>query len=158
MCVSAVVDNGVNFGIGGDTTAGVLERLPTYKSLQNSKAVVLAVGFNDLRQCKNYEMLNNYRNILSEVPERPKVVVCSVLPIDENCRHERYNDRITKLNGSLEEMCLSIQNCKFLDLTDKLRDEQGNLSPEYHEGDGVHLNSKGYSIYNEALKASLMSF
>ena len=50
-----------------------------------------------------------------------------------------------------------MENCQFIDLTEKLKDTEGNLSPQYHEGDGIHLNSKGYSIYNETLKASLMS-
>ncbi len=157
MCVSAIVERGVNFGIGGDTTSGVLKRLPTYTCIKKARAIVLAVGFNDLCERNNSQILKNYREILLKLPENVKVIFCSVLPIDENCRSERYNDRIIELNRSSAEMCSSMENCQFADLTDKFRDTQGNLSQQYHEGDGIHLNSKGYSIYNETLKALLMS-
>ena len=32
LCVSAVADNSVNLGIGGDTTLDVINRLPKYKN------------------------------------------------------------------------------------------------------------------------------
>ncbi len=157
ICVSAIIDRAVNFGIGGDTTEGVLKRLSMYTSIKRARAVVLAVGFNDLRERNNSQIMKNYREILSNVPENVTVLFCSLLPIDERCRHERYNDRIIELNRSAAEICSSIENCQFVDLTEKLKDTQGNLSRQYHEGDGIHLNSRGYSIYNETLKASLMS-
>ncbi|MBW7992595.1 MAG: hypothetical protein FVQ84_21620 [Planctomycetes bacterium] len=157
MCVSAIVEGGVNFGVGGDTTAGVLKRLSMYTSIKRARAIVLAVGFNNLRERNNSQIVKNYREILLKMPENVKVVFCSVLPIDETCRSERYNDRIIELNRSSAEICSSMENCQFVDLAEKLRDTQGNLSRHYHEGDGIHLNSKGYSIYNETLKASLIS-
>lgn len=48
LATSAISHAGVNLGIGLDTTAGVLNRLQFYKSIDRSKAVVLAIGVNDL--------------------------------------------------------------------------------------------------------------
>ncbi|MEJ2703921.1 MAG: GDSL-type esterase/lipase family protein [Sedimentisphaerales bacterium] len=158
MCVAAITEKGVNFGIGGDTTTGVLRRLDEYTCLKKAKAVVLAVGYNDLRELDNDAIVANCREIFKLIPKNCPVLFCSMLPTDERYRHERYNDRIAKLNRSIANICSSIENTHFVDLTEKLMDTEGNLSLQYHEEDGVHLNGKGYSVYNETLRTSLMSF
>ena len=53
MCVAAITEKAVNFGIGGDTTEGVLKRLPRYTSIKRARAIVLAIGYNDLHELDN---------------------------------------------------------------------------------------------------------
>lgn len=156
MCVAAISDRAVNFGIGGDTTEGVLKRLPDYTSLKRARAIVLAVGYNDLRERDNDAILKNCRDILRLIPEDVPILVCSVLPTDERCRQERYNKRIDILNLAVAEVCSSMKHCHFIDIATKLKDCEGNLSVHYHEGDGIHLNNEGYRIYNDAIKSSLI--
>ena len=49
LCVSAVQPNAVNFGIGSDTTTGVLMRIPAYMpALERAKCIVLAIGVKHL--------------------------------------------------------------------------------------------------------------
>jgi lysophospholipase L1-like esterase len=151
MCVSAIVDKAVNLGIGGDTTVGLLKRLPTYASIPSARAIVLAVGGNDLRERDNVQIVENYRQILSVIPENVAVLFCSVLLRDERCRPERFNSRIAELNRFAAEICSSMANCHFVDLAERLKDTDGNLSHNCHEGDGIHLNCHGYRICNEML-------
>jgi len=49
LCVSAVACPSVNYGIGNDTTLGVLQRISQYESIQRAKVVVIAIGINDWR-------------------------------------------------------------------------------------------------------------
>ncbi len=44
LYVDAVARPSVNYGIGGDTTVGVLGRLPEYRSILCASAVVMAIG------------------------------------------------------------------------------------------------------------------
>ena len=61
MRVTEVAARGINYGIGGDTTEGVLARLPEYNSLGRAAAVVLAIGDNDLqRGLSEAEIIANY--------------------------------------------------------------------------------------------------
>jgi len=50
LCVSAIASPAVNYGIGSDTTVGILQRLPYYNSIKRASAVVLAIGINDIRR------------------------------------------------------------------------------------------------------------
>ena len=59
LYVSAVTENGVNFGISGDTTAGVLERIDKYTILNKARAVVIAIGINDIPRRNNKKIIEN---------------------------------------------------------------------------------------------------
>lgn len=133
----------VNHGIGGDTTSGVMARLQGYRSLDSAKALVLAVGYNDLRSSTNPEILSRYGEILASLPPGLLTICCAVFPTDETVRPERFNGRITELNQGIAGMASRRPVTKFLDLGPVLADGEGNLSKEYHVGDGLHLNLAG---------------
>ena len=50
LATSAISQLSVNYGIGSDTTLGVIERLDTYHSINTAKAVVIAIGINDIKR------------------------------------------------------------------------------------------------------------
>ena len=155
LCVSAIVPSSVNYGIGGDTTAGVLQRLPNYKSIGRASAVVIAIGINDMKFRSNEEILHNYSAIAGQIPENIPVIFSAVLPIDEEARDDwqgRNQDRIRSLNSELENLTREYENYFFVDGGALLTDAQGNLADEFHDGDGLHLNSKGNAIWIQQLQ------
>jgi lysophospholipase L1-like esterase len=159
LCVAAVADRGVNYGIGGDTTTGVLQRIPKYKSIHRVKAVVLAIGVNDLwkNQRTDEQILESYRMIFREIPAKTTVVFSAILPIDEELEKDRYggNARIKKLNVETEKICRDRKNCVFVDSGGRMTDAAGNLKDEFHIGDGLHLATKGYDVWIEDLSKAL---
>jgi lysophospholipase L1-like esterase len=154
LCVSAVFTPSVNYGIGRDTTVGVLKRLPEYHSLERASVCVMAIGVNDLWRRGNEEILKNYSLILQAVPTHLPLVFSAVLPIDEHVGDlTGKNVRIRALNSGLKALCESQSSkCTFLDPGPKLIDSSGNLRKEYHQGNGVHLNGLGNSIWIQELK------
>ena len=157
LCVAAVCERGVNYGIGSDTTVGVLQRLPRYTSISRASAVALAIGVNDLRRRDNNAILEHMEQIISAITEHAPLVVSAVLPLDERVEAvgiER-NARIAALNKRLAVLCDEYAGCVFVDASPRLVDEGGNLSTKYHVGDGVHPNTAGYAIWGEALRNAL---
>jgi hypothetical protein len=61
LAVTAVINPSVNYGIGSDTTVGVLNRLPVYKSIEKASTVVIAIGVNDMEYRSNEEILRNLK-------------------------------------------------------------------------------------------------
>lgn len=155
LSVAAIVNPSVNFGIGTDTTVGVLERLPKYRSLKQASVCILSIGGNDLRRRGNEEILKNYAAILHAIPPRLPIVVNAVLPVDEHVRDDLTgrNRRSRALNSALKTVCVAQSpRCTFVDPGAKLVDASGHLSKQYHVGDGVHLNGVGNAIWIQALK------
>ncbi len=154
LAVSAVTPLSVNYGIGNDTTVGVLNRIGDYHSLNSAKAVVLAVGINDLKRRDPAEILKNYNTILTKIPRGVEVVICAVKPVDWRVRQAsgRTLQRIDLVNAGLKRLSDRWPNTQFLTVNDKLADAEGNLVREYHIGDGVHLSAAGYDVWIKELR------
>lgn len=157
MCVSCITANSINFGIGLDTTEGVLRRIQRYTSLKHAKAVVLAVGLNDTRVRPNQDILVNYRRILAAIPKETPILFSAVLPI---AYHPRWpndtNDRIKALNIEAEKLCISRPGCTFADFSPDIANSQGALDARFHIGDGIHPNTEGYQRLISAYKFALI--
>ncbi len=155
LAVSAVASPAVNFGIGRDTTVGVLRRIPLYSSIARAGLVVVAVGLNDMRFRSNREILANLRAVDRLIPRRVPVLFSGILPIDEGiCAREgkRSMQRIGELNTRLKVWTETVDNRYFVDAGQDLLDARGLLAARFHIGDGVHLNSRGNEIWIHVLK------
>lgn len=157
LAVSAVATPAVNFGIGGDTTLGMLRRIPEYPSLRSARAVVLAGGYNDLWRHDDDYIVANYRRILAALPKGVPVVLTALFPVNERIEPALAgkNRRIAGLNRRLAALCGGWPGCHFLDIGDRLRDGDGQLAAPYQAGDGLHLVGEGNAIWIRALRAVL---
>ncbi|MBL9135284.1 MAG: hypothetical protein JNK85_05425 [Verrucomicrobiales bacterium] len=160
LCTDAVAHPSVNYGIGSDTTVGILGRLPAYShSLGRASAVVLAIGVNDLLFRDNQEIAENYRRILDRLPPGTPVVCSALLPINERTYVQGTpvsNARIAELNTLLRDQCAAFARCVFVDAKPRLVDSDGNLQATLEDGDGIHLNAAGNRIWSEVLRDGLL--
>jgi len=158
LAVNAVVTPSVNYGIGGDTTAGVLQRLSIYQSIKKAKAVVIAIGINDIWYLSNDEIFYNFKAISMSLPRSIPVIFSAILPIDEGTypKWQGMNqNRITKLNYKLESFIKKSNNRFFVNASQQLVDRNRNLANQFHIGDGLHLNAKGNAIWISILRGLL---
>lgn len=153
--------NAVNYGINGDTTLGVRQRLSLYSPvLKQARAVVLAIGINDLRFRSNQELLTNYWAILATLPPVP-VLVSGILPVAEGAMGRvyclrGYNQRIQAVNQALKQGLAAQTGRRFVDHSASLgRDGDGQLDRQFHCGDGLHLNARGYDRWIQNLRQHL---
>jgi lysophospholipase L1-like esterase len=154
LCVSCVTDNALNFGIGNDTTYGVYERLRAIKPRLNVKAIVLAIGINDLKQRNVGAIIPMHQKIIDTLPDNIPIILSAILPIDSKIanKNNRNNENIRLLNEELFARCANRTNCFFVNSGSKLIDHNGDLSHHNHIGDGIHLSPQGYEIWINDLR------
>jgi lysophospholipase L1-like esterase len=156
MNVNEVAENAINYGIGGDLIEGLTRRLPVYRSWSRARAVVVAIGTNDLAAHEAAAATADYERLSERVSRTVPLVMSAVLPVDERipgcCDRFRTNGEIRKLNEGIERICAARPDCLFVDPTADLVDASGNLRPEFHEGDGLHLSPAGYRPWVSALR------
>jgi lysophospholipase L1-like esterase len=155
LCVAAVCASGVNFGIGSDTTLGVLKRVKQYNSVENAGAVLLAVGINDLKRRSDDDIIENYEAVLAEIPVDTPLIFSAVMPIDERVKGNERNMRVRHINTVMKQRLANRPESVFIDTGSALADSTGNLSPCYHVGDGVHPNEAGYEIWIADIREAL---
>lgn len=143
-----------NRGISGDTTDRLLERLHENVLNISPKNVVLLIGTNDIGRGLPLEMsVRNVDLILKEIKEAcpdANVIFQAVYPINKPMRfrsEKRSNEKIDLMNKEFIKLSEKY-NCCWLDITDKLKDTDGNLKKEFTY-DGLHINVKAYKIIAE---------
>lgn len=154
--VAALTKPAINYGIGMDTSLGLLQRIPQYKSLKTASTIVIAIGINDLLRVKRSpaDILKNYQKILDSLPTEPELVMQPVFPVDERIGFSGLNEKIIQLNTMLQALAID-RNHDFIDLKTPLVDKDGNLKQKFHIGDGLHLSSEGYKQWIQALNQRL---
>lgn len=153
--VAAVTHPAINFGIGMDTSLGLLQRIPQYSSLAKASKIVVAIGVNDLMRTSrsNEGIIENYRLILDALPSDVPVSIQAVFPVDEREGMSGMNQRIFALNESLKALA-DRRNMRFINLYGAVTNADGNLKAELHVGDGVHLSAAAYRLWIDELKIS----
>lgn len=153
MATSDLSFKSENFGIPGDTSDGVLHRLPKY-NLHCFKTVVLSVGVNDviLGQVAGFE--ERYSEILAQIPKSIKIVATAILPINERksagIKTDNPNGTIGRMNSVIAEACTSLPNCHFAAASLSFFDASKQLRDDLCYSDGIHLRPEGYDVWKRS--------
>lgn len=144
-----------NRGIGGDTVYGVRARLDSIVQM-NPQKVFLLIGINSIAGgfavsgsgglCDQYYCL--FEEMKNNMPDT-EIFIQSVLPANSTRRPDLPNDRISKVNRFLKEMC-GIFGFYYVDIYDFFLDENGDLSMDYSY-DGLHLSLEGAKLWRTLL-------
>ncbi|NYZ67548.1 hypothetical protein H0A36_16145 [Endozoicomonas sp. SM1973] len=140
----------VNRGIGGDTIAGVLNRLELIPS--DTKQVFLMLGTNDIiRKTPFDEMIKNYQQIVTRLQTKGITpIIQSTLFFGEPFKP--FNQIVVKLNEQLVSLAKRL-DIQYIDLNAKLA-PNGVLDAKYTI-DAIHLNGAGYSQWQRAIEPIL---
>jgi lysophospholipase L1-like esterase len=156
LATQSIVASSVNYGIGSDTTVGVLNRIRFYNSLASAKALVLAIGFNDLKQRSAQETSKNIEKIINQIPAIIVIFLNDVFPVNSNTKlYPSIGRKIKQLNKNIANICENYQNVNCIDTYNYMIDID-SLSIKYDIGDGIHLNEKGYKLWISLIKQQLM--
>jgi lysophospholipase L1-like esterase len=138
-----------NYGIGWDTSDGVLLRLDQVRRNKADRAFIL-IGTNDVNYTQSPERIA--KNILSivaqlaaDIPDT-ELYVISILP------REAPNNAVVAAANVILESSAKDAGYIYLDLATPLMAEDGTLRADL-TFDGLHLNVHGYSIWARALDA-----
>jgi lysophospholipase L1-like esterase len=140
-------------GIAGDTTLGLLNRLDLIKKT-NPSHVFIHVGTNDiiLDDISIFQTIENLKTI-EKMLFPIKVKVISPLPVIEKrvsqLNHQRTNLHLKTLTQNIKEVFPN----NHLDLFHVFF-HMNDLESHFKE-DGLHLNDRGYNVYESYLKLKL---
>lgn len=149
--------NMINLGIGGDTTPGMLARLPEILDAEPSK-IFLMVGVNDISGNRSVEeVAENVRKMLVMARERaPHCVVylqSVIIPNNDVLAYPYAAGKqrlVAELNERYKALCddgLAV----WVDIASLLHNDKGEVREELTK-DGIHLHPAAYEIWVDYLK------
>ena len=140
----------LNRGIGGDTTAGLKERLKVSLFDVRPKVATMLIGANNFDT-----MMNDYESILQlfkeNVPET-KIVLLSLTAMTGKWGHN--NGKAIENNKRIKALAEKY-GCEFVDLFTPLADEKTGEAREGYTVDGGHLTPEGYAVVTAQIKPVL---
>jgi lysophospholipase L1-like esterase len=145
-----------NRGIGGETTATVLDRLDEVTESHPHK-IFLLIGTNCLAaDIPVAQIVRNYRKLLERIRDdspRTKVYVIGVLPVNQHLDSGPVHDNggIRDLNDRLRQLASEFGNVDYIDASAALSDQKGDLRKELTR-DGLHLSIDGYLVLGKLLE------
>jgi len=154
----------VNRGIGGQTTAQMLNRFRADVINLQPSAVVILAGTNDIAGNTGPISLEdieaNYASLAElATAHHIRVIFSSVLPVHNytpesiNLFAQRSPEKIRELNRWMREYCVS-NGCVYLDYFSAMVDPAGLLKKNLAE-DGLHPNADGYAIMAPLAEAAI---
>ena len=151
-----------NFGISGDRTQHVLWRLQNgeFEGLTLPKVVVLMIGTNNIGQ-KDPEppesAIAGIQAIVKEIRKKSdhaKILLLGVFPRGEKA-DDPFRAMIKEINAAAAKLDDEGKSVKFLDIGEKFLQPDGTISKEIMN-DYLHLTEKGYQIWADAIKDTLV--
>ena len=143
-----------NRGVGGDTSRGVLFRLPYDVVALKPQMVFLCVGGNDLTAHGNPEhTISNVEamlKILAAFNARMPVVI-STVPPSSNPQAPLKPGAREAVNAGLKALPEKHKNVVVYDLSAACMDAAGNQNLELFAKDRLHIGPKGYEVWKAGL-------
>lgn len=140
-----------NRGIGGESTASLLARLPQTFGDATSLQVFLQCGVNDLfAEIPVDSIVANHARILEFAKSRNirlKPTLIFYLRFQPDLNH-----KVKILNQKLKEF-YSSHGIQVIDLNPRI--SEGECLLKNYSNDGVHLNAAGYKIWAEEIRLQL---
>jgi lysophospholipase L1-like esterase len=147
-----------NRGISGDTTRGVLARLPDDVLALEPSAIVLLIGTNDLELGGTPDIAAaNLRLILAAVERHAQltpVILCQVMPSAASMG--RPACAVRAMNARFRDVAKAHAHVTVLDTWTLFADPNGDAPLAYFP-DRLHPNAAGYARWAAALRPLLTS-
>ena len=151
-----------NRGIGGDVTAGVINRLKLCLYDLKPAKIVLMIGINDINSGVTHEQLKaNYETILAGIKANlptTEVFCLSILPMQQKVEAYGVNlaaatARIKAMNDEIQTLAAT-KGYHYVDLFTPFSDGNDQMIASYSD-DGLHPNNAGYVTWTSVLKPLL---
>jgi lysophospholipase L1-like esterase len=146
-----------NFGIGGDRTQHVLWRIQNGElDGIDPKVTVLMIGTNNLSGDTPDEIAQGIKTIVAELRNRlPKTQVLLLGVFPRSPKPDSAREQIKTINEKIARLDDG-SHVRFLDIGKAFLNADGTISPEVMP-DYLHLSTKGYRIWAEAMEPTLWS-
>ncbi len=150
--------NVINYGFGGSTYSDLLFFYDKLFTRYRPDILFIYEGDNDIAAGTSPEKIAEeadtlIRRLRRDLPETRSVII-SAKP---SLARWKLKDQYLALNERLEKLCEKYPEVVFADVWDIMLNAQGEPRKDIFIGDGLHMNEKGYRLWQEVLSKKIGS-
>jgi lysophospholipase L1-like esterase len=158
LVASSIAPNVVNLSIGGLTLSRLAQYLETkeLKLPAAPRCIFALIGHNDFNEgsdAKTFEkaLIKLISALYKAIPSDTRLIFLELWSTSNVDTHRERKEFVDLTNQYLRRTCAQAVNSCTVLKTDFLKDQDGNISKEFAESDGVHLDVKGYGVLSTTL-------
>lgn len=148
--------NIVNRAFGGATLPDVIRYQDDVVLKYNPKKIFIYCGENDIASSEKVtpEMVfGNFKTLYHSIRNRFPEVQVVFISIKPSMLRWSMKDRMIATNALINNYLSKEKNAVFINVWDKMLDENGEPMKDIFIEDKLHMNSKGYAIWLKEMKA-----
>ncbi|AQQ10065.1 Argininosuccinate lyase [Sedimentisphaera cyanobacteriorum] len=148
----------INRGFGGSHISDIIHYCDDVISGYSPAVIVFYAGDNDAASGKPPEQIfKDYQQLLSKIRDEYPSTPFVYLPIKPASSRWKYWDQMSETNQIIRRFNQKHENLYYADTASALLTEQGRPNDKLFLKDRLHLNKKGYEIWNSILRPRLTS-
>jgi lysophospholipase L1-like esterase len=143
----------INHGFGGSELEDSLHFADRIIIPHAPKIVFLYAGDNDINKGKTAErVVDDYQKFVKKLHRSLPKTRIVFLPIKPSLSRWEKWPEMKKANLSIQTLAKKNPLLDYLDTATPMMGKNGKPMPDLFKNDGLHLNDKGYLIWNKVLK------
>jgi len=148
----------LNRAFGGSTLLDVIRFEEEVVFKYEARKIVIYCGENDLASSDTItstEVFNRFKILYEDIRKKQTKVPIIFVSIKPSISRWKMKEKQIETNKLIEAFINKERNVVFVNIWDKMLDENGNPKKDIFGSDNLHMNEKGYEIWIDALKDKL---
>jgi len=148
----------INRGFGGSSLPHVINYANDVIFPYNAKQIVIYVGENDFTAHDSISaqiVFNRFQQLFHTIRARQPKTPIVFISIKPSPSRAHLMPKFVEANSMIEAFLKKQKRAEYVDVYSKMLDENGKPMEDIFQGDRLHMNEKGYAIWQEALKPYL---
>lgn len=149
----------LNRGFGGSTLVDLWRYKDDVIFAYKPKQVVIYCGENDVASSENVsssEVAGRFKKLYKNIRKKYPDIPVAFISLKPSPSRWKMKDRMREANHLIRQFAEAENNFVFVDIWDKMLNENGYPKSEIFTADSLHMNKYGYEIWAKALNQVLV--
>ncbi|MBS1986056.1 MAG: hypothetical protein JST16_17985 [Bdellovibrionales bacterium] len=146
----------INRGFGGATIDEINHYVNRLVLKYRPARIVFYAGTNDIAEGDSAEVVfREFQEFVEHVHRVLPETRIYFVSANPGPSREKWADRYNKANQLVRDYSLKTGQCKYIDITQAMRDAQGQMRKDLFVADNLHMNKQGYDIWEPVIRQAL---
>lgn len=149
----------LNRGFGGSTLVDLWRYKDDVIFAYKPKQIVIYCGENDVASSENVsssEVAGRFKKLYKNIRKKYPDIPIAFISLKPSPSRWKMKDRMIETNHLIRQFAKAENNLVFVDIWDKMLNENGYPKSEIFTADSLHMNKYGYEIWAKALNQVLV--
>jgi len=149
----------INRGFGGSSLPDVIHYANDIIFPYHPKEIIIYCGENDFAADSTVNadtVFNRFKTLYGIIRTQMKTVPVAFISIKPSPSRRKYWKKMIEANILIRNYMAGEANTSFIDVFNPMLNDNSQPKPEIFESDSLHMNAKGYAIWQKAIEPYLI--